>query len=225
MPWRTKDRMKTVSVALVLCLNIAVDPPDVIRTQPCARLVCWIGARTRTDRARMGLSPSRSTPRARAVQRAADERHVGGWWRSRVARADPHSTPPQKAIESIGKQLQIQYERWQSKARYRQSLDPTHEEVLARATTPARCLRAARRAPMPSRAASAPNLGANRCASCALGCDATPKRSASSSTTSATACRARPQMVRYGCLIGTTRSTYRSPFTTCTRGSARRPSW
>ncbi|KAG8468461.1 hypothetical protein KFE25_013544 [Diacronema lutheri] len=84
VPWRTKDRMKTVSVALVLCLNIAVDPPDVIRTQPCARLVCWI---------------------------------------------DPHSTPPQKAIESIGKQLQIQYERWQSKARYRQSLDPTHEEV------------------------------------------------------------------------------------------------
>lgn len=29
--------MKTVSVALVLCLNV-VDPPDVVKTTPCARL-------------------------------------------------------------------------------------------------------------------------------------------------------------------------------------------
>ena len=35
--------MKTVSVALVLCLNLGVDPPDVVKTQPCARLECWIG--------------------------------------------------------------------------------------------------------------------------------------------------------------------------------------
>lgn len=35
--------MKTVSVALVLCLNIGVDPPDVVKTDPCARLECWIG--------------------------------------------------------------------------------------------------------------------------------------------------------------------------------------
>lgn len=35
--------MKTVSVALVLCLNVGVDPPDVVKTQPCARLECWIG--------------------------------------------------------------------------------------------------------------------------------------------------------------------------------------
>jgi regulator-associated protein of mTOR len=36
-------QMKTVSVALVLCLNVGVDPPDIIKTQPCARLECWIG--------------------------------------------------------------------------------------------------------------------------------------------------------------------------------------
>lgn len=36
-------QMKTVSVALVLCLNVGVDPPDVVKTQPCARLECWIG--------------------------------------------------------------------------------------------------------------------------------------------------------------------------------------
>uniref|UniRef100_A0A2K5L270 Regulatory-associated protein of mTOR n=1 Tax=Cercocebus atys TaxID=9531 RepID=A0A2K5L270_CERAT len=41
--WRMKDRMKTVSVALVLCLNVGVDPPDVVKTTPCARLECWIG--------------------------------------------------------------------------------------------------------------------------------------------------------------------------------------
>ncbi|KAI9708918.1 MAG: hypothetical protein M1820_003612 [Bogoriella megaspora] len=40
--WRMKDRLKTVSAALLLCLNIGVDPPDVIKTNPCARLECWI---------------------------------------------------------------------------------------------------------------------------------------------------------------------------------------
>ena len=36
-------QMKTVSVALVLCLNVGVDPPDVVKTSPCARMECWIG--------------------------------------------------------------------------------------------------------------------------------------------------------------------------------------
>ncbi|XP_055384000.1 regulatory-associated protein of mTOR [Condylostylus longicornis] len=40
--WRIRERMKTVSVALVLCLNIGVDPPDIVKIQPCARLECWI---------------------------------------------------------------------------------------------------------------------------------------------------------------------------------------
>lgn len=35
--------MKTWSVALCLCLNIGVDPPDVVKTSPCARQECWIG--------------------------------------------------------------------------------------------------------------------------------------------------------------------------------------
>ncbi|KAM7296498.1 regulatory-associated protein of mTOR [Ixodes scapularis] len=82
--WRMKERMKTVSVALVMCLNIGVDPPDVVKTQPCARLQCWL---------------------------------------------DPLQSPPQKALEAIGAALQKQYERWQSRARYKLSLDPTVEEV------------------------------------------------------------------------------------------------
>jgi regulator-associated protein of mTOR len=34
--------MKTMCVSLVYCLNIGVDPPDVMKTEPCARLECWI---------------------------------------------------------------------------------------------------------------------------------------------------------------------------------------
>ncbi|KAI1301766.1 Regulatory-associated protein of mTOR [Halotydeus destructor] len=82
--WRLKERMKTVSVALVLCLNVGVDPPDIIKTQPCAKLEAWI---------------------------------------------DPLAVTPQKALEAIGQTLQKQYERWQPRARYKQSLDPTVDEV------------------------------------------------------------------------------------------------
>uniref|UniRef100_A0A8D8PEE5 Regulatory-associated protein of mTOR n=1 Tax=Culex pipiens TaxID=7175 RepID=A0A8D8PEE5_CULPI len=82
--WRVKERMKTVSVALVLCLNVGVDPPDVVKIQPCSRLECWI---------------------------------------------DPSSVSPQKAMELIGNNLQKQYERWQPRARYKHSLDPTVEDV------------------------------------------------------------------------------------------------
>ena len=35
----------------------------------------------------------------------------------------------QKALETIGAGLQKQYERWQPRARYKQSLDPTVDEV------------------------------------------------------------------------------------------------
>ncbi|CAH0701504.1 unnamed protein product [Spodoptera exigua] len=82
--WRVKEKYKTHCVALVLCLNVGVDPPDVVKTQPCARLECWI---------------------------------------------DPQSLSASKALESIGHALQSQYERWQPRARYKQSLDPTSDEV------------------------------------------------------------------------------------------------
>lgn len=42
---------------------------------------------------------------------------------------DPLSTTPQKALEQIGMRLQQQYERWQPKARYKQLLDPTLEDI------------------------------------------------------------------------------------------------
>lgn len=40
--WRQKERLKTTAVALVVCLNIGVDPPDVIKISPCARMECWV---------------------------------------------------------------------------------------------------------------------------------------------------------------------------------------
>ncbi|GLT45528.1 hypothetical protein SLA2020_193540 [Shorea laevis] len=88
--WRPKDRMKTGCVALVLCLNISVDPPDVIKISPCARMECWI---------------------------------------------DPFSMAPPKALETIGKNLRDQYERWQPRARYKVELDPTVDEVKKLCTT------------------------------------------------------------------------------------------
>ena len=39
--WRMRDRLKTVSAALAICLNIGVDPPDVVKTSPTAKLECW----------------------------------------------------------------------------------------------------------------------------------------------------------------------------------------
>lgn len=81
--WRLKERMKTAGVALVICLNIGIDPPDVVKPSPCARKECWY---------------------------------------------DPVG-PKQKGLEVIGNALQQQYEKWQSKAKYKQCLDPTSEEL------------------------------------------------------------------------------------------------
>jgi len=83
-PWRVRDRMKTVSVALVLCLNIGVDPPDVTKPKPCARLEAWL---------------------------------------------DPNILPADHALDQTVKALQFQYERWQPRARYKTSTDPTMEEI------------------------------------------------------------------------------------------------
>ena len=43
--------------------------------------------------------------------------------------SDPLSRGSQKAMELIANSLQKQYERWQPRARYKQLLDPTTDEV------------------------------------------------------------------------------------------------
>ncbi|CAG10764.1 unnamed protein product, partial [Tetraodon nigroviridis] len=84
---RTSLRMKTVSVALVLCLNVGVDPPDVVKTSPCARLECWI---------------------------------------------DPLSMSPQKALETIGANLQKQYENWQPRVKLERKKESNTAHMLLR---------------------------------------------------------------------------------------------
>eukprot|EP00842_Homolaphlyctis_polyrhiza_P000215 jgi/Hompol1/1194/HPOL_002662-RA len=84
LEWRNRERLKTVSVSIVLCLNIGVDPPDVVKPVPCARMECWV---------------------------------------------DPFSMPSQRSLETIGGNLQTQYQNWQPRARYRLSLDPSIEET------------------------------------------------------------------------------------------------
>eukprot|EP00729_Bicosta_minor_P009410 gene9410-33457_t len=76
--------MKTLSVGLVLCLNVGVDPPDIVKTSPCAKLMCW------------------------------EDMTLG---------------TPAKATEMIGRKLVEQYQRWQPKAKCKQALDPTLDEV------------------------------------------------------------------------------------------------
>lgn len=39
--WRMRDRLKTVSAALAICLNIGVEPPDQLKTNPGAKLEAW----------------------------------------------------------------------------------------------------------------------------------------------------------------------------------------
>ncbi|KAF8490741.1 hypothetical protein JB92DRAFT_3007752 [Gautieria morchelliformis] len=41
-PWRLRDKLKMVNGILLLCLNLDVDPPDVVKTQPSAVLECWV---------------------------------------------------------------------------------------------------------------------------------------------------------------------------------------
>lgn len=43
--------------------------------------------------------------------------------------ADPFAANNQKAVEMVGANLQHQYERWQPRARYKLSLDPTVDDV------------------------------------------------------------------------------------------------
>lgn len=82
--WRLKERMKTLGVVLLICLNIGTDPPDTIKPNPCARRECWL---------------------------------------------EPLVHSKAKGLEIVGNALQQQYEKLQSKAKYKQCLDPTLEDL------------------------------------------------------------------------------------------------
>lgn len=52
--WRMRERLRTVTAALVMCLNIGVEPPDVSKTNPCSKLICWMDPES--------LDPSKALP-------------------------------------------------------------------------------------------------------------------------------------------------------------------
>uniref|UniRef100_A0A0X3NXV4 Raptor N-terminal CASPase-like domain-containing protein n=1 Tax=Schistocephalus solidus TaxID=70667 RepID=A0A0X3NXV4_SCHSO len=80
----TREKIKTLTVALVICLNVDIDPPDVQKIPPFSRVEAWF---------------------------------------------DPTDASSYRALETIGKNLQAQYERWQPRARCKQCLDPTLDDV------------------------------------------------------------------------------------------------
>ncbi|TGZ71648.1 hypothetical protein CRM22_002518, partial [Opisthorchis felineus] len=79
-----KEKTKTGASALVVCLNIDIDPPDVQKIPPYSKVEAWF---------------------------------------------DPTDANSLRALEVIGRNLQAQYERWQPRARFKQCLDPTLEDV------------------------------------------------------------------------------------------------
>jgi regulator-associated protein of mTOR len=40
--WRVRGKSTTTSGTLIMCLNLGVDPPDIIKPHPCARLETWL---------------------------------------------------------------------------------------------------------------------------------------------------------------------------------------
>ncbi len=148
--WRQKERLKTTAVALVLCLNIGVDPPDVIKISPCARLECWVDPLSMQPPKALetiGQLPftchqprecdSGACPAAVASQ-TLTLTVTGTICASLVVCTDrlqgcklPCSTPLHGSthLPTAGKNLQAQYERWQGRAKYKTHLDPTMEDV------------------------------------------------------------------------------------------------
>ena len=85
--WRsTSGKIKTAQAALVLCLqpNTDVDPPDIVKMNPCATLEAWV---------------------------------------------DPHTAAAPRAIETIGQNLQHQFEGLNPKISYKPFLDPSKDDL------------------------------------------------------------------------------------------------
>ena len=144
--WRLRERMKTVSVALVLCLNIGTDPPDVVKVR---LLPTRLGRR---DSAALRPPPTDLGPNlaiepdipANAPTHAHTPAHTHAHARILHPKSPQHQTTPcarkecwinpfsqsrNKSLEAIGNALQQQYNNLQNRAVYRQLLDPTVDEL------------------------------------------------------------------------------------------------
>lgn len=137
----------------MLCLNIGVDPPDVVKISPCARLECWVDPLSmQPAKALETIGEARAARRGRG-RRAAQPSQGPAWLAPAAQRqtccspcllpcgccallgrlvAHPHPcrpAPPAPRSLPAGKNLQAQYERWQPRAKYKMHLDPTLDDV------------------------------------------------------------------------------------------------
>ena len=128
--WRQKEKLKTTAVALVLCLNIGVDPPDVIKISPCARLECWVDPLSMQPAKALetiGVRREGCGGAGQLLRHSPRQAPAAAAWPAAFAQAVPdrlHAWAP-----CTGKNLQAQYERWQPRAKYKMHLDPTVEDV------------------------------------------------------------------------------------------------
>ena len=123
LDWRLRERMKTVSVALVLCLNLGVDPPDIIKPEPCARLEAWFDPVTNKP------VPTTLVPQPPQQPFAIPTANTAPVPDGQPAPNSTSPNPAQKALEIIANNLQTQYELWQPRSRYKHLLDPTAEDL------------------------------------------------------------------------------------------------
>ncbi|KAJ2321941.1 Target of rapamycin complex 1 subunit kog1, partial [Coemansia sp. Cherry 401B] len=107
--WRSHEKLRTMGALLAVCLNLNIDPPDLVKPADSAVLEAWVD-----PHAPMEVP----TPEELALQTANN----GGAGQRSAAR---ERTP----IKLIGENLQRQFEHIQRHARYRTLLDCAMEDL------------------------------------------------------------------------------------------------
>ena len=194
--WRVRERLKTVAVGIVLCLNLGVDPPDAVK--PAGTTIHMAGVE-------IGIAdPALSSQKALEVIAKALQ-----------VRRPPRSPPP--GTDTSSRAL-----RRGRRSTSAGSLAPaTSCASTRRSMTSRRC--AALSAPACMDSPYAPPLSAttrprHRRASLCAGATAA-RTSGCCCTSTATACRGRRSTARSGSSTATSPSTFRSRSTTCSAGA------
>ncbi|KAI3646285.1 hypothetical protein MP228_009213 [Amoeboaphelidium protococcarum] len=118
--WRNKEKLKTVGVLISLCLNLGVDPPDVIKPTPCAVMEAWIDpfSKELSSHPLLHVNGGGNGGNAQVANNNSSDDIIEG-----------SALQPQKAVDLIAKILTSHYEPWQPRARYKMLTDPTPEDL------------------------------------------------------------------------------------------------
>ena len=117
-PDRSELRCHIISNTVSL-LHTQVDPPDVIKISPCARLECWVDP--------LSMQPPKALETIGEI--CHDRRLCHMSVKQHYLLPSVHVAHALTISRRTGKNLQAQYERWQGRAKYRMHLDPTMEDV------------------------------------------------------------------------------------------------